>query len=805
VNSWFNEFIKEIGSMLKNYLKVAWRNLNKSKGFSVINILGLTIGITVCMMIYVFIMHEFSVDEFHADKQNIYRVMRSFDSNKPSTPYLSPPYAPALKNDFPQDIKTAVRIMPTSVLVTFDNKAFREKKTYATDRDFFELFTFPLLIGDKSSVLNNPGSVVLSESTAIKYFGSPEAAVGRVFTLEKELDVKVTGVYKDFPTNSHLAADLVYSILEYKDADWFRVWRNNNGFTYVQLQPGSNKQNLENSFASFMTKYMGDEMKQMNMKFTLALKPLQDIYFEEHGAFDNVKHGDRSIVFIFISIAALILLIACINFMNLSTIRAMERSREVGLRKVLGALRKSLIWQFIGESVLLTLISCLLALVLLNVFMPLYNSLLGYELAVPWNSSALYVFLIGVILIAGLLAGSYPAFFLSSFSPIESLKGKLRVGKGGAIFRQGLVIVQFSISVFLIVTTLTIIRQMSYVKNKQLGYNQEQALVMPIDNGDIYSNRETFRNGLLNNPEIASVSMMSGEPGGFFDLHSFQVEGQADTWTARPLFGDMQIVKTLGLKIIAGRDLSQGYGTDSAGAALVNRYAAAALGFTPEQAIGKWIQNSARDAGRRRIVGVVEDFNFLSLKEKMESLVITPGNDLRVAVIRLRGNSINTAVNKVKNLYSQLAPVFPFEYSFLDQKFETLYRADLRQQAILSIFAGLAIFIACLGLFGLASYTVGRRVKEIGVRKVLGSSVRDIVLLLSGGLLKPVVIGTAIAFPVAYYVMSGWLENFAYNAGLSVSVFLVAALITVAIALATISIKAIRAALANPVASLRSE
>lgn len=791
--------------MLRNYLKIAWRNLNKNRSFSIINIFGLTIGITVCMMIFVFIMHEFSVDDFHADKNRIYRVMRSYDPTKPSTSYLSAPYAPALLNDYPQDIKRAVRVMPTQLLITIGDKSFREKKVYAADRDFFELFTFPLIAGNKATVLKEKNSVVISETTAKKYFGSVTEAMGKVIRAEKEFDVKVSGVFQDFPSNSHLYADLIYPILNHENEDWFNIWINNNGFTYVLLNDPRNEAGLEKGFAGFLQKYMGKDMARMNAKFNLSLTPLKDIYFEEHGAFDNVKHGDLNVVFIFISIAILILLIACINFMNLSTIRAMERSKEVGLRKVMGALKQNLVWQFIGESLLITLVSCVLALCLLRFSMPAYSALLGYDLAVSWTSPYIYLFLLAVIIVAGFLAGSYPAFFLSSFSPIESLKGKLRVGKGGAMFRQGLVIVQFSISVFLIITTITIINQMSYVKNKQLGYNQEQTLVIPLDNGDIYNNRNAFRTELLSDPGVHSVSMMSGEPGGFFDVHMFKAEGQTEPWKARTLFTDEYIVDNLGLKVIAGRSLSKEFGTDSAQGALINRTAASQLGFTPDQAIGKWLQNNVRDTERRRIVGVVEDFNFLSLKENMDALVISPGDDHRVALVRFTGNNLKTSVEKVKQVYSKLAPVYPFEYSFLDEKFDTLYKSDLKQQLILGIFAGLAIFIACLGLFGLASYTAGRRIKEIGVRKVLGSSVQSIVLLLSRDLLKPVMIATLVATPVAYYAMTRWLENFAYNTGLNVWIFVLACAITLIIALATISVKAIKAALKNPVLSLRSE
>jgi putative ABC transport system permease protein len=346
---------------------------------------------------------------------------------------------------------------------------------------------------------------------------------------------------------------------------------------------------------------------------------------------------------------------------------------------------------------------------------------------------------------------------------------------------------------------------MSYVKSKELGYDKEQTVIVPIDNNDIYDHRYTFKNELQSKNNIASVSLMSGEPGGFFDEHTFEAEGQREVWKSRTEFADFEFVKTLGLKIIAGRDLSSQYATDSTDAVLINRTAAAKLGFTPGQAIGKWVKNTIRDSLRRRIVGVVEDFNFLSLKENMDALVISPREDMRVAVIKLKPGNIQSSIEAIKNVYNKVAPVYPLEYSFLDQKFDELYKTDIRQQTILSIFSGLAIFIACLGLFGLASFTTAKRIKEIGVRKVLGSSTENIVILLSKDLLKPVLIATLVAVPVGYYTMNNWLQNFAYRTALHWWIFILAAIITFGIALFTVSFKAMQAALANPAESLRTE
>lgn len=790
--------------MFKAYLKTGWRNLRKNKVFSFINILGLTIGITCCMMIFLFIMNEYSFDSFHKQEKRIYRVMRGYDASKSRVPYLSGPYAPALLNDFPREIKKAVRLMPTNGMISFGNRSFNEKKVYFTDADFFSLFTFPLIKGDAATALKDPASVVLTETTAKKYFGK-EDPMGKVLEFDKRLQLKVTGIIKDVPSNSHMDFDLVVPLSNYFDRSWFNVWINNNFFTYVLLDEHADKEKIESRFPQFMNKYMGKDMARLGFRFDLALTPLSDIYFEPTSSFDDVRHGDKKVVYVFLSIAVLILLIACINFMNLATIRAVERSKEVGLRKVMGALRNHLVWQFIGESILLTVISCLFSIGLLQLLMPLYNQLLGFTLTVSWSTLPIYLFLAGVIIVVGFLAGSYPAFVLSAFSPIEALKGKLRLGKGGAFFRQALVVVQFSISVLLIIGTIIIMNQMHYVKNKELGYDKAQTIVVPIDNNDIYDHMYTFKNELQSKNNIASVSIMSGEPGGFFDTHTFEVEGQHEIWKANTEFADFEYVKTLGLKIIAGRDFSAQYPTDTTDAVLINRTAAVKLGFTPGNAIGKWIKNPVRDNAKRRIIGVVEDFNFRSLKENMDALVISPSEDRRVAVIKLKSGNIQSTLATIRNEYSKVAPVYPFEYSFLDQKFDETYKTDLRQQTLLSIFSGLAIFIACLGLFGLASFTAAKRTKEIGVRKVLGSSISNIVVLLSRDLLKPVLLAILVAIPIGYYAMHNWLQNFAYRVPLHWWVFALAGLIAASIALITVSFQAIKAAVVNPVKSLRSE
>jgi putative ABC transport system permease protein len=793
--------------MLKNYLLLAFKNLRKQKMFSLINILGLTVGITCCLMIFLFIMNELSYDNFHKNGAGIYRAMRvgNFNGENVEVPYVSPPYAPALLNDYPDAIQRAVRVRPDNDLMTYNNISFNEQNVYLADSNFFELFSFPLLKGDPATVLNEPGSIVLTAATAKKYFGNNDP-IGKVLQMNQQLQLKVTGIAKDVPVNSHLNFDMVVPLSNFRGANWMNRWPDNSLFVYVQLKPGADPRQLSKRFPQFMDKYMGKTFAENGFKLGLKLNPLKDIYFEKESPFDNVKHGSKKTVYIFMSIAILILIIACINFMNLATARATDRSKEVGLRKVLGALRKQLIGQFIFESILFATVAALLAILLLQLAMPAYTSLLGYQLPRYWNNPLFYIFIIGVVVIVGLLAGSYPALLLSSFSPIDSLKGKLRTGKNGAFFRKALVVVQFGISVLLIISITIIMSQMDYVKNTDLGFNKEQSMIVKLDNKEIWEQKFQFKKELEQSPAVESVSLMSGEPGGYHDIYSFETEARpAEKLMFNTEFADFEYVKTLGLKIIAGRDFSTQFGTDSLQSVIVNRSAASKLGYTPGQAIGKWLKDIMRDSIRRSIVGVVEDFHYTSLKEPIGALVISPGNDQRLVLIKLKSNQLQSTIADIKKMYSGLASAFPFEYVFLDEKFNDLYKSETRQESILSIFSVIAISIACLGLFGLASYTAVKRTKEIGVRKVLGSSVQNIVVLLSKDLLKPVLLGTLIAVPAGYYAMSKWLQGFAYRVSLHWWMFVAAAAAAVVIALLTVSYQAIKAAVANPVKSLRTE
>ncbi|HEY5967203.1 MAG TPA: ABC transporter permease [Chitinophagaceae bacterium] len=794
--------------MIKNYLLLAFKHLKKQKVFSVINILGLTVGITCCLMIFLFIINELSYDNFHKNGKNIYRVLRVGNNNgeRREIPYLSPPYGPTLVGDYPDAIQKQVRIMKDNNLISYNNISFNETNIYLTDKNFFNFFDFHLLKGDTATVLKDPNSIVLTQAAAKKYFGIDDP-IGKTLEFNKKQQLKVTGIAADVPINSHLQFDMVIPLELYRpmNPDWFTQWPNNGLFTYVQLNPAVDPKQLSTQFPSFMDKYLGEFFATAGFKMGLTIQPLKDVYFATD-ALDNVKHGYKKMVYIFMSIAILILLIACINFINLATARATDRSKEVGLRKVLGAVRKQLVSQFMMESVLFATVASILSFGLAQILMPAYTNLLGYQLPSFWNDTRVYGFIIAIIIIVGLLAGSYPAFLLSSFTPIESLKGKLKTGLKGAFFRKALVVFQFGISVLLIVSVIVIMSQMNYLRNTDLGFNKEQSMIVRFDNLSISAKKKQFKNELLSIPAVNSVSLMSGEPGGFHDGYSFESQAKpGEKMMFSTEYTDLDFVKTLGLKIIAGRDLSEGFTTDSAQAVLINRNAANKLGYTPEQAVGKWIKNLSRDSLRRTIVGVVEDYHYVSLKDPIGPLVISPGKDRRLALIRLKTDRIQSTIASIKKVYTAAAPDYPFEYKFLDEQFDRHYKTEAKQQAVLGIFSAIAIFIACLGLFGLASYTAIKRTKEIGVRKVLGSSIKNICFLLSKDLLRPVLLGTLLATPVGYHAMNKWLQSFAYRIDLHWWMFGVAVLTAVIIALLTVGSQAIKAALANPIKSLRTE
>ena len=791
--------------MLKNYIKIAVRNVRKNKIYSLINILGLTIGIAGFLLIYLFINNELSYDNFHKDKDKIFRVIRTsvLDGAKRKIGYTSAPFADALINDFPEEIKSVVRVYSGNGLVTYKDKSFNEEKFYVADSNFFSFFSFPLGAGNPSTVLSQPNSLVISEKVAHKYFGD-ENPIGKILVVDKTNHLKITGISKEYPGNSHLDFDFVASISIFKNLPFFKEWWDNGLLTYVKLPSADFRNDLESKFPQFMDKYLGSSFRKTGLKTGLALEPLKDIYFDNDINYDPAKHGDKTILYVFTIISFFILLIACINFMNLSTAHASKRAKEVGLRKAVGAHRKNLIIQFLAEAFILTIISALLALAIVELSIPYFENFLGKNLFTSFSPAIIFS-LLGIIVIVALIAGSYPAFVLSGFTPVKVLKYQ-QIKSSKSIFRQILVVAQFSISVVLIIGTLTALNQVNYIENKDLGFNKEQDVLVRIDNQDIYKNREAFKNELLTKPEIKNVSFMSGEPGGFFDTFSYKIKGK-NTVSLRMngVFTDYDYIKNLGLQIIEGRDFSRNFSTDRTEAVILNEKAVKFLGWSNEQAIGKEIINNFRDSTYRKVIGIVKDFHFKSLKDDISPLVIAISNDNRAVSIRLNTAIVSGAVSIIKAAYGKAAPQYPFEYKFLDESFDSLYKTYEKQIQIFTIFAFLAIFIACLGLFGLASYTSELRTKEIGIRKVLGASLTGILTLLSKEYLKLIFFSNIIAWPVAYILMNRWLQDFAYKIRLNFETFILSGFIILFIAIATISVQIIKTAKANPIKSLKYE
>lgn len=791
--------------MLKNYLKIAVRNLFKHKLYSFINIFGLSIGITCCLLIFLFVKHELSFNDFQQNSENIFRLVRVANDGKVirDIGITSAPFAPALLNDYPFDIKDAVRVFPNDGLVSYGEKSFREKRFYLADHNFFEIFSFPLLSGNGSSVLKNPNDVVISESMARKYFGDKDPT-GKTLMVDKSYSFKVTGIFKNIPENSHLKFDFIASIKFFEAFDSFNEWWNNSLVTYVVLSNPSVKEFLEPKLSAFMNKYFGDHFKTTGMPMELKLEPFEKIYFNNETQFDPLLHGDKNNIYIFSGIGLFILAIACINFMNLATARSAERRKEVGLRKVIGANRRNLIIQFIGESIILTSVSVLISLLLAELSLPIFNSLTELKLKFPYSLSVFPAVLISITLIVGVISGSYPAVFLSSLQPVSILKGRINKSGRSIQLRKLLVVLQFSLSILLIVSTLIIKEQMNFLSEKKLGFDKEQVLFFNLDNRELRESAEILRDELIRQPFVVSASAMTGLPGGYHDNYAYKAEGEHNFTRMRNVFTDFGYLSTLGLKLKTGRNFSKEFSTDKY-SVILNEKSVKTFGWEIDEALGKRILINLLDSTYRTVIGVVEDYHFISLKQKIEPLVIAAVPDYRVIAVKIKPGNLPGYIKEIENIYSRFSPGYPFEYQFLDDSFNQLYTSEKKQEDIFSLFSFLAIFISCLGLFGLASFSAEQRIKEIGIRKVLGATVPEIFVLISTQFLKLVVVANVIAWPFAYFLMDKWLEDFEYRINIALWTFIIAGISALMIAVITVSYQAIKAATANPVKSLRYE
>lgn len=804
--------------MLKNYLKIALRNLLRHKGYSLINILGLAVGMASCILILLYVHDELSYDKYHKNADQIYRVTREwFNSDGASSLHLghvAPPIGPLLKIDFPE-IQQMVRITDgNNPLIRHQDKVFQEERFYFADPNIFEIFTLPLLEGDPQKALADPNSVVLTPTMARKYFGGEEP-LGQVLNIDGRADLKITGVMQEVPVNSHFHFDFLGSMklleLVYGD-DEFKNWGSNNYATYLLFPQNYSIENFKKAVPDFIGRHHPDG-KEAIPKTTLHLQRLTDIHLHSHLDSEIEANGNIVYVYIFSAIAFFLLLIACINFMNLATARSANRAKEVGLRKVVGADRRQLIRQFLGETVVMALIALLLAVVLVEAALPQFNAFAGKELALR-SQGMLFILasLLGVTLFVGIVAGSYPAFFLSHFQPVAVLKGQ-KIGSTRSRFRSVLVIFQFAISIILIVGMGVVYNQLEYCRTKNLGLNKEHIVVLPADQ-NIVQRYPDIRNQLLQHPQIAGVAASKRVPSGrLLDSSGGSViDGEKSeplNFRIANVRVDHSFIDTYGIQMAAGRNFSTEFPTDSTEAFILNETAVAKIGWpSPDAAVGKPFQYGNR---KGRIIGVVKDFNYESLHQPITPIIllIAPQsfNSISVKMRAAQPADIATGLEFLKQKWQEYRPNFPFQYSFIDERYEQLYQSEHRLGQIFGAFSLLAVFIACLGLFGLASYTAEQRTKEIGVRKVLGASLGNIVLLLSKEFVRLVGVATLFSWPIAYYAMDRWLQEFAYRININhqLLTFLLAALLAFAIALLTVSFQALKAAMTNPVEALRYE
>lgn len=814
--------------MLKNYLRIAIRNLAKYKFISFINLFGLTVGLACCLLILSYILHETSYDKYNRQAARIYRVTRSFN-NKDGIVSLhlgavAPPFGPLLQNDFP-DIQKTTRLLPMgNAPMRYGDKIFNEKELFCADTNFFSMFDVPVLKGNPQTALADPFSILLTPDLAGKYFGDADP-MGKVIRMNNQYNLKVTGIFQPFPSAAHLHPKVLISFNTLKDSaiygehNLMTNWGNNAFYTYLLLPEHYPVGSLAAQFPAFLDRRMhfpGEPAGFKASKTTqLFLQPLTDIHLRSHLDEEIEENGDSNRVTIFGAIALFILLIACINYMNLSTARSALRAKEIGIRKVSGAVRQEIIVQFLSESILFSFLALLLAGALASLTLPALNSVTGLELSIQTLLQIRVLLpLLLTPLIVGILSGLYPAIFLSSFQPSKVLKGLLKVGSGNISFRKVLVVTQFAISIVLLISTAIVFQQLHYMQNTSLGFDKDHIVTLGYNNG-LDNTYESFRNQLLQDPHIRQATRSSRIPSGrLLDEQGASTESgdslRPVTADIKYLAVDHDFLSAYGIPIVAGRDFSRSYATDTT-SYLLNVAATKALGIkTPQEMIGK---NFAYAGVKGKVIGIMRDFNFESMHQAIVPLIMVmppasqAGNSFGNISIKIAGNKDNIAgaLAHLEKTWKQYLPEVPFEYTFLDEHFEELYQSEQRQGILFTVFSGIAIFIACLGLLGLSAFSISQRLKEIGIRKVLGASTGGIVTLLSLDFLKLVAFAALIAFPIAWYAMHNWLRDFAYRIPIEWWVFAMAGILAATVALVTISIQALKAALANPIDSLRAE
>lgn len=793
--------------MFRNYLIVAMRNLQKKKSYSIINIIGLAIGIACCILIFLYVQNELSFDKYHENADRIYRLvlerhaaeMMSLDVSAP------PPLAPAMTNDFTHIIH-AVRFLNTdnpTPLVSQGDKRFYERHFFFVDPNVFDVFTIPFLQGDPKKSLQNPNSIVITEETARKYFGD-ENPLGKTFTFNNTLDLEVTGVVQNLPSNSTLKFDFLASfstLYGWLGREFLDNWQNNLCQTYLLLSDNVSPDVLAQQLPGFIKKYLGEDnsLKKIN------LQPLTRIHLYSYQDYQLPHGGDIRYMYLLSAVALFILIISCINFMNLSTAQSIERSREVGIRKVIGATKNQLIRQFFGETLLSTILALLIAIIMAELCLPSFNKLIGSDIAMNYSQNLnLWIGLIGLGLSVGFFSGSYPAFFLSGFQPIHTLKKRIRTSHSRVSLKQVLVIVQFTLTIILIIGTMVVNDQIRFMQNKQLGFDKDQVIVIPIRDQILRQNPEPLKTELRQHPGILQVGASALLPGGPVGRTRFRTEAASEGATMSMLWVDYDFIKTLGIELIAGRDFSPEFQTDATEAVILNEEAIRQIGWSnPDEAIGKSFELVGSKKGK--IIGVVRDFNVASLHRKIEPLVLHEWPWLNYILVRVAAPHLPSILDDLKNTWQEFDPDHPFTYTFLDDRFDQFYKSEKQLGKISGLFSLLAISIASIGLLSLVAFDVEQRTKEIGVRKVLGASVANIVKIFTMGFVKLIFLANVIAWPIAYFVLKNWLQNLAYRINIGVITFLLCGALVLIIVLLTISYQSIKVALMNPIKTLRYE
>ena len=792
--------------MFKNYFKTAWRSLWRNKLFSGLNIFGLATGMACSILIFLWVHDELSFDKFNHNASNIFRITDKTSDQEYAV--VPPSLAYAIQTQIPA-IKNATRVVSVQKMITVGTNKFDEKNIYYADSNFLQIFNYPLLSGNVATALSSPNSVVLTEKTAKKYFGSADAATGKTIYIDNDIkgsNLLVTGILKNIPSNSHLQPDMLIPMAQYDKANNpIHGWTNFDVYVYFQLKDAvaPTASNLSN-----INKQVNEIYKQNNREFpaSFTAQALTDIHLHSHYLADVPGHGSYEYVKIFALAAIFIIIIACINFMNLATAVSGQRAKEVGLRKTVGALRPQLIAQFISESLLLSFISLLLAILIVYLMLPLFNQLASKSISFNPFDANIFISLISVAVVTGLLSGSYPAFFLSSFNPVKALKGSKILRSNKSFLRNGLVVFQFSISVVLIVTTLVIYKQLQFIQNRDIGFNKENLLYMKMPEvGDLKNNKDAMRATLGEYPDITNYTFTDQLPTNLGNSSQLTWHGMnpGTQVMANRLRVDENFVKTFGMQMAAGRFFSKDFGDNGTGY-VVNETALKAMGLNTKNAIGKIISISLEDK-EAPIIGVVKDFNFKPVQEPIEPLVMKTNFGGGYVVMRTTPASIRKVIGTLQKSFHNVYGDYPFSYGFVSDDLSKLYITEQRMEKLFNVFSILSIVISCLGLFGLATFAAQQRIKEIGIRKVLGASEAGIATLLSKDFIQLVLISFVIAFPVAWWAMNKWLQSFAYRINISWWVFAVAGLAALLIALLTVSFQAIKAAIANPVKSLRTE